>query len=142
MAYAPFVEKFPKVAEKETRSIIVSSDPELPMGKYILGELYCDEPGCDCRRVFFDVVLDRIQKSVAVIAWGWEDREFYTDWYGENDRQAIDRLKGPTLNLASPQSKLAPRLLEMIKQVLEDENYVGRIKRHYRLFKEKIERNE
>ncbi|KXA91171.1 hypothetical protein AKJ57_02185 [candidate division MSBL1 archaeon SCGC-AAA259A05] len=131
MAYTDFHEKFPKVAEEETRSIIVTSYPKLPSGRYVLGELYCDEPDCDCRRVFFNVFYEEIEKTVAVVAYGWEDRDFYADWYGEDVPWIIDNLKGPTLNDASPQSKLAPKVLELVKQVLKDEQYVERIKRHY-----------
>ncbi len=83
-----------------------------------------------------------MRESVAVIAYGWEDREFYVDWFGEDEPRVIDNLKGPTLNDASPQSKLAPILLERVKRVLKDDQYVERIKRHYRLFKEKIGREE
>ncbi|KXA89674.1 hypothetical protein AKJ61_02425, partial [candidate division MSBL1 archaeon SCGC-AAA259B11] len=75
MPYAPFHEKFPRVAEEETRSIIAPSHSKLPKGKYVLVELFCDEPDCDCRRVFFDVFYEEKKKSVAVVAYGWEDRE-------------------------------------------------------------------
>ncbi|KXA96580.1 hypothetical protein AKJ37_04895 [candidate division MSBL1 archaeon SCGC-AAA259I09] len=142
MPYAPFHEKFPRVAEEETRSIIAPSHSKLPKGKYVLVELFCDEPDCDCRRVFFDVFYEEKKKSVAVVAYGWEDREFYENWSSKNDPEIIDDLKGPALNKASPQSKLAPRVLELIEQVLKDNQYVERIKRHYHLFKEQIEKDE
>ena len=54
----------------------------------------------------------------------------------------IKDLKGPVLNLASPQSKLAPALLKQIKVVLQDKNYIERLKRHYNLFKDEIEKEE
>jgi uncharacterized protein YecA (UPF0149 family) len=44
--------------------------------------------------------------------------------------------------LASPQSKLAPALLRQIKVVLQDKKYIARLKRHYNLFKDEIEKEE
>ena len=43
----------------------------------------------------------------------------------------IEDLKGPSLNLASHQSELAPLLLDKIEYVLKDRHYVERIKKHY-----------
>jgi hypothetical protein len=140
MSYIPFHEKFLEIAKKETRSIIAINDPELPEGSYVLLESYCDEVGCDCRRVFFNVFSARRKEIVAVIAYGWEDSKFYADWLGDNDPEIIKDLKGPSLNLASPQSELARILLDRVKDVLEDRDYVERIKRHYRLFKDLIEK--
>ncbi|MEA2053925.1 MAG: hypothetical protein U9O96_02230 [Candidatus Thermoplasmatota archaeon] len=140
MSYTPFHEKFLEIAKEETRSIIAINDPELPEGRYVLLESYCDEVGCDCRRVFFNVFSERRKEIVAVIAYGWEDSKFYADWLGDNDPVIIKDLKGPSLNLASPQSGLAYILLDRVKDVLEDRDYVERIKRHYRLFKDSIEK--
>jgi hypothetical protein len=139
MAYQPFHEIFPDVADKETRRIIVYNDAELPGGEYYLIEAYCNEPQCDCRRVFFSVYSLQRQEVVAVIAYGWESPEYYAEWYGMNGPEIIRDLKGPVLNSASPQSELAPALLERIEWVLDDQDYVARIKRHYRMFKATID---
>ena len=40
MSYEPFYERFPEVAEKETRVITVFDDPALPAGEYGLIEAY------------------------------------------------------------------------------------------------------
>ena len=78
---------------------------------------------------------------MAVIAYGWEKSKFYADWFGDNDPLIIEELKGPVLNLASPQSELAPVLLDRVKKyVLKDRHYTERIKRHYRMFKDLIEK--
>ncbi len=140
MPYTPFHEKFPEIAKKETRLIIAIGDPELPEGNYALIESYCDEVGCDCRRVFFNIFSERRNEIVAVIAYGWEKSKFYADWFCDNDPRIIENLKGPALNLASSQSELAPILLDRIKYVLKDMHYIERIKRHYRMFKDLIEK--
>jgi hypothetical protein len=145
MPYSLFHSRFPDVAERETRTVIVidSSDFNLPPARYSFLEMFCDEPGCDCRRVFFSVVSS-LQKDIqAVIAWGWEDREFYVTWMGDDDPRIINDLTGPALNLASPQSNIAPALLDLFSKVLlKDTAYVERIKRHYVMFRQKIDNKD
>ena len=141
MAYTPFYEKFPEIAKKENRSIIAIGDLELPAGNYALIEAYCDEVGCDCRKVFFNVFSEKRNEIVAVIAYGWKNSKFYADWFGDDDPMIIKELKGPILNVASHQSELAPILLDKVrKYVLMDRHYIERIKRHYRMFKDVIEK--
>ena len=142
MPYAMFVEHFPEVAKRETRmiSLLQRSSSGLEPGDYSLLEMFCDEPGCDCRRVMFCVVTSRTKDVEAVVAYGWESRDFYVKWMGDDDPNVIDELQGPVLNLASPQSKQAPAILELIETVaLQDDAYIERIKRHYSLFREKVD---
>jgi len=142
MPYSPFHNHFPEIAERETRTVIVLDRLkfDLPPAQYSFLEMFCDEPGCDCRRAFFSVVSS-IQKDIqAVIAWGWETREFYVKWMGDDDPVIMRGLIGPALNLASPQSNFAPALLDLFRNVLlEDAAYVDRIKRHYAMFRQKID---
>ena len=43
--------------------------------------------------------------------------------------------------MASPQSNLAPAILEMVKEaLLQDESYIERIKTHYGMFRDKVDR--
>ena len=142
MPYSLFHTRFPEVAERETRTITVidPSSFNLPPAHYSFLEMFCDEPGCDCRRVFFTVVSSLQNDIKAVIAWGWEDKEFYRKWMGSNDPYAINDLKGPVLNLASPQSEVAPALLELSQRVLlQDSGYIERVKRHYAMFRETVD---
>jgi len=142
MPYAMFREHFPEVADRETRSIAVppGSDVGLPPGEYGFLEMYCDERGCDCRRVFFYVISSFRRGVVAVVAWGWEDADFYAKWMTCPDPTTVAELRGPILNLGSPQTDLAPAILELVRNVLlRDPEYVARIKRHYGMFKDRIE---
>ncbi len=142
MPYVFFHNYFPEIAEQETRNITVLYDPksELPSGKYSFLEMFCDEPGCDCRRVFFCVVSSRSKDVKAVVTYGWEPDSFYVKWMRSNDAHIIAELKGPSLNLASRQSKHAPAILELVRDVLlKDTAYVERVKRHYGMFRSKIE---
>jgi hypothetical protein len=140
MAYEPFHERFLEIAEKETRTLIVLDDPELPKGEYGLTEAYCNEPGCDCRRVFFNVVNWQTREVLAVIAYGWESKKYYAEWFGRNDPDIIQDLQGPALNSASHQSDLAPVLLQRVKYILNDRAYRKRLIIHYEMFKETIDK--
>jgi len=140
MPYVPFHDSFPEIAEQETRSFTVFDDPKLPAGNYGLVEMYCDEPGCDCRRVFLSVVSSSPMRIEAVIAYGWESSRFYAKWMGDSNPKIIKELKGPILNVASPQSDIAPLILEFVKDViLQDKAYIQRLKSHYRMFRDHID---
>jgi hypothetical protein len=145
MPYVPFHKYCPQVAERETRTVIVLKDAEtgLPPAEYSFLELFCDEPGCDCRRVFFSVISSRTRDLEAVITYGWESTTFYRKWLGHSDPHDVIELKGPSLNLGSPQSVIAPALLELFRNVLlPDRAFIDRVKSHYRLFREAVEKNK
>ncbi|MBK8931324.1 MAG: hypothetical protein IPM76_03220 [Chloroflexi bacterium] len=75
MYYGPFLERFPEVAAQETRVITAQGHALPPDGEYGLVELFCTEPGCDCRRgtIVFRHPLEP-QKLLATISYGWERR--------------------------------------------------------------------
>ena len=142
MPFVAFHELCPEVAMQETRTIIVPPGARLgvPEGTYQYIEMFCDEPGCDCRRVFFTVVSADQQETEAVISWGWEDLAFYTQWLGFGDEDMAKEMQGPILDLGSPHSRKAEVLLQLArKMLLADPLYVERIKRHYALFRSKID---
>ncbi len=141
MPYASFYKRFPDIAENETRSLIIKNDSELPDDQYIYTEAYCDEHGCDCRRVFFNVFSENTKEILAVITYGWENRQYYINWMGDDDPAVIDSLVGIGLNLSSPQSNFAQALLEKIDFVLKNDiEYLNRIKKHYQLFRAEIDK--
>jgi hypothetical protein len=141
MIFKPFYEYFPEIAERETRAVTVMSNPRLPRGHFGLVEAYCDDPDCDCRRVMFFIDSSQSRQPMAVVGYGWESRRFYEKWMGDSNPELIDEMKGPSLNVGSPQSKYAPEFLKLVEQVLEDHAYVERLKRHYQMFKEHIKTN-
>lgn len=84
MDYGPFFEEFPEVAKEETRHInVLNEDGKLPKGRYLLIELFCTDPECDCRRVFLNVRHVEREQLMAVIAYGWEDQQYYREWFAE-----------------------------------------------------------
>src|SRR5207245_11325059 len=92
MPYAMFHTYFPEIAERETLVVTVfpSSPFDLPPGRYALLEMFCDEPGCDCRRVMFYVMLPHSKEAGAIIVYGWESRQFYARWLGDDDPLVLD----------------------------------------------------
>ena len=77
------------------------------------------------------------------MTYGWETANFYAKWMNDDDPKIIAELQGPSLNLGSPQSRLAPALLNLVEDVLlQDDAYVERIKRHYRMFRDKIDKGK
>jgi len=142
MPFVSFHNHFPEIAERETRTISVlpASNLGLPTGHYAFIEMFCDEPGCDCRRVFFYVVSSLHKEVQAVVTYGWEPSDFYARWMKDDDPHIVTDLKGPSLNLGSPQSRNAPAILDLVRTILlRDSAYVDRIKRHYMIFRKRID---
>lgn len=117
------------------------NDWRLPPAEYGFMEMYCNEPGCDCRRVFFSVISPRASQVEAVITYGWESKSFYRKWLRQGTAEEIASLQGPELNPLSPQGPHADQLLDLFKDVLlKDQAYLERIKRHYRMFRATVEK--
>ena len=142
MPFEPLHSRLPALAEAETRSVAVFDKTILPPADYGFVEMFCNEPGCDCRRVFFTVFSSLTQKPEAVIAYGWEKASFYRKWYKYGaSKEQIAELMGPVLNMASSQSPHAPAILNLFTVVLlRDTDYIERIKRHYKLFRATVGR--
>ncbi len=140
MPYEPFYEQFGDLAYQETRSITTHKNPPLPDDDYGFLEAYCNDENCDCQRVMFNVASRKRHEIVAVIAYGWETKEFYAKWFRGDDPDIIREMQGPILNSASKQSELGHGLLKLVRgTLLKDPAYIERLKRHYRMFKEKVD---
>lgn len=140
MPFVPLHDLLPDLAQLETRTATIpDGEPMLPADTYYFHETYCDELDCDCRRVLFLVRSLRANRVEAVIGYGWESSQFYANWLHTDDADLVREVKGPMLNPGSPASPLAPALVELCQLVLlEDEEYVARLRRHYRQFREAL----
>jgi hypothetical protein len=140
MPMAPFVERFPEVGARETRSVKVAEQQSLPAGDYGFFELYCDEPGCDCRRVIIQVLRPETgwSKVWATIGYGWESLDFYRRWGGGHSDPV--EMKGPELDRLNPQTKYSPALLNLFRIFLQSPDYVERLKRHYQMFRDSVDK--
>ncbi|MEO7101336.1 MAG: hypothetical protein ABI162_18440 [Luteolibacter sp.] len=113
----------------------------LPPADYAFLEMFDNEPGCDCRRVFFSVVSSRTQDAEAVIAYGWESSKFYRNWFRQGTDEDIAMLQGPELNVGSAQSRHADAILQLfVDTLLPQTEYIERVKRHYQLFRATVDR--
>ena len=135
----PFMEKFPDLGRRETRSLLVAPGQYLPPGEYGFIEFYCNEPGCDCRRVTICVLRPDTgwSKAWATISYGWERPDFYRRWSGASDPK---EMAGPSLDLLNAQSEYAPALLDLFRAVVQSDEYVARLKRHYRMYRDTVEK--
>lgn len=139
MPMIPFMEKFPETATRETRFASVKQRPDLPDGEYGFLEFYCNEPGCDCRRVIIQVLRPETgwSKVWATIGYGWEDLDFYRRWGGTHSDPV--EMKGPYLDPLNPQSDYSPALLELFRSLIQSAEYVERFQRHYQMFRESVD---
>ena len=142
MFYKRFIDFFPEIAEKETRRITIRNDPLIPEGEYAFVDSYCEDKKCDCRRVYFDVIQINPNYELihaARISYGWEDLDFYLSWSPYLPSDMAAEMKGPILERSQVQSPYAERFLYLFESILlKDPAYIKRIKRHYAMFKAKL----
>jgi hypothetical protein len=133
MAMVSFVSLFPEVANKETRRVGLAPQEglaptnDLPNDWYFFEELYCDEPGCDCRRVMVNVIAASTGQHLATINHAFEPRD-----HGAlvTAQTFLDPLK----------SQFAVNLMDLFLHVIRwDEPYRQRLMRHYQMFKGAID---
>jgi hypothetical protein len=125
MYLEPFVRHFKEIGEAETRTIHILDDNAqgIPKGEYALAESYCTDRKCDCRRVMLNVI-SRNEGHVASISFGFDPD---------------GPMPGPFLDPINPQSAYAEEFLQLVKDlVLSDADYVARLKRHYKMLKDKL----
>lgn len=133
----PMVPYFSLAGDKvldETRCVRIVDNANIPDGVYAFMESYCDEEGCDCRRVMLNVVSESDPATIlAVINYGWEPLKFYARWLG--DKSQARECKGPVLDGSNVQSEYAQVFLDAFEKLIIDPEYVERLEGHYRDFK-------
>lgn len=136
MPMTPFIQRFPELGTRETRTITTAGSPNLPADEYGLLELYCDETDCDCRRVVIEVIARSTGDTLAIINYGWESVPFYERKLGS--REYAFEVVEASLDPLNSQSRHAPGLLALFREVVKDAAYRERLARHYQLFKAAI----
>ena len=140
MPMAPFMERFPELAARETRSLKVPLGAPLPHGDYGFIELYCNEPGCDCRRVTILVLRPHTGWKVwASISYGWERMDFYQKWARTSEPLDPLEWQGPYLDPLAQQSQYSAILLDLFESILQSPGYEQRLKNHYQRFRAAVE---
>ena len=141
MPYELFYTRFPELAEKETRCLNLPADNKygLPPCQYAFMEMFCNEPDCDCSRVFFSVAMDESPEIAATIFWGWKSKEFYRKWLGTSEINIEEELIGPGLDLFNTQSVFSEKILQAFMDLpFKDQSYLSRVKKHYDLFRKSV----
>jgi hypothetical protein len=139
MMMEPFYNRFPGVAEKETRCVIIPKGKHLPAGEYYLSESYCNDKKCDCRRAFINVIYN--DNILATIGYGWEDLKFYEKWMG--DKELAKDAKGPILEVGGVSTKYSQEILTLFKTfMIQDKIFIDRLKEHYKMFKKSSEKKK
>lgn len=134
----PYFILFPPGAPVETRSVIACGAKGLRDGTYRFVEFYCDEPGCDCRRVVIQV-WNESDTPLATFNFGWESPEFYTKWSKTGDPVVGKEMASLTPELFGPQSPSTRAFLAELKAAVGDSGYVERLRRHYAEFRTAVE---
>ena len=121
---------FPRVAQKECRTITPFNYPSLPDRTFLLMELYCVDAGCDCRRVVLNVMDVDERRQVATINYGFEPPEH--PWDVDQGQIFLDPL--------NPQSAWSEALFAVVKEMIEsDSAYRARLLRHYAMWKRVVD---
>jgi hypothetical protein len=139
---APFHARCPEIGVRQTRSVTVEEGAwGLPHDDYAFLEHFCVDPECDCRRVLLQVISQKKPgRILATIAYGWEAAAFYADRSGVSLEEA-ESFTEPELDPMNPQSEYSEGLLSLFEEVLmKDRAYLERLKTHYWMFREKIQR--
>lgn len=142
MDFIPFYKCFPEIALEETYIFTIpKNDAKVPEGDYFLIENYCPGKKCDCRKVIINIVPKENNSLIlASIGYGWESLSFYQKWaYG--DKELAGQMEGTHVEPACIQSKHTHFFLEQLNlTIIKDKSFTETIKRHYRLFKNILEK--
>jgi hypothetical protein len=114
----------------QIRSVRIAQSPQLPDGEYSFIDMYCSEPGCDCRKTMIQVLHNG--NLVSVINYGWESAAFYETWMGrKSDDDFFPPMAGASIDLSSPNRVSEEGILGLFNALL-DEMWVARFKHHYK----------
>ena len=120
----PFDLVFQDLARKEVRVIHVGSSD-----KFLFREFYCNEPGCDCRRVLFHVISHKTRKVAATINYSFEPA---TAPFEDEPQMFLDPL--------NPQSDRADELMQLFRGMIAgDLPYRERLIGHYEMWKRVVD---
>lgn len=134
-AMIAFQSRCPDEAARETFGFVIQPGGALPAGEYALVEWYCEDPDCDCRRAFLQVVRRSPSGPIlASINYGWESRAFYKRKM-PYDPDAPREVTGGSLDPLNTQSSLAPAALKIFQRLVAEGEIAGFLKRRYEMFK-------
>jgi hypothetical protein len=105
-------------------------------------EYFCNDLTCDCRRVFLQVISrGQPGKIFASISYGWEKGSFYRKRMPWAPDEAKGTVRGE-LDPLNEQSEFAADFLRLFQNVILDQPYRLRLRRHYRLLRDELGRSQ
>ena len=138
----PFVDLCPEMAKSEAAYLSCVNHPSIEDGKYLLFEMYCAEPACDCRQVMILVLGDAqaVGQSdvLAAFTFGWESSAFYKKWLRQvphAPEAETDLWSGAHLLPDTSPSASADAFLAAFRLFIRHPSNVQRYRRHYQLFR-------
>ena len=115
------------------RTVRIAQSPQLPDGEYSFFDMYCSDPGCDCRKTMIQVLHEG--RPVSIINYGWETPSFYKGWMQSAvDDADVSSMAGASIDISSPDLVGRDGVLALFHALLNEE-WIQLIKRHYRLVK-------
>lgn len=107
------------------RTVELADSRGLPDGEYRFVDMYCIDPGCDCRKTIIRVFHNG--KHVSTLNYGWESPAFYRRWMGGDDDTGM---AGGSVAFDSPDSVPRRAMLSLFTALL-DERWTSGFKKHY-----------
>jgi len=127
MGMVMFHDLFPEVAKRETRVAMIPPGNPVPPDTYAFVDFYCVDPGCHCRRVMINVLVEGTGRHLATINHAF-------------DASNADDVLGQTfLDPLNTQTRWSDPLLRLFLELLQDPDYSARLMRHYRLVKDAVD---
>jgi len=117
----------------QVRTVSIKKSPQLPDGEYTFIDMYCADPGCDCRKTMIQVMHNG--KLVSVINYGWESAKFYEKWMGSSAADnPIYKMHGASIDITSPDLVSSDGILALFNALLND-IWIANFERHYNAVK-------
>jgi hypothetical protein len=137
----PYFILFPPRSPVETRLLFARRSADgIPDGDYRFVEFYCDEPGCDCRRVVVQV-WDQENRTLAAFSFGWESPEYYARWLKSDDVQMAREMASVTRGFTGPRSRSEDAFFAEFKKAVGEPSYVAKLRKHYEQFRAAVAAN-
>ena len=113
----------------QVRTVSIAKSPQLPDGEYSFIDMYCADPGCDCRKTMIQVMHNG--KFVSVINYGWEPDTFYKNWMGSSaEGSPMPQMHGASIDITSPDLVNRKGMLSLFNALLND-IWIEKFKQHY-----------
>lgn len=117
----------------QVRSVQIERSPQLPDGEYSFIDMYCSDPGCDCRKTMIQVLHNG--KHVSTINYGWEPAEFYEKWMESSKEDTpFPSMAGASIDITSPNRVNEEGVIGLFYALLND-TWIAKFKNHYRAVK-------